>query len=164
MIETLYIVRHGTAVPHGSPDYPDDERPLTTKGEKRVAQVGRGLAKLSVAVDRIVTSPLPRALRTAELLAEALNLADTIETSDRLRVDRTAASIKKWLSERAETRLLVVGHNPWCTELTSLLATKGDCHLSFEMAKGAVAAFHHSSAAGWCLDWVAPPALLRHVK
>ena len=57
----LYIVRHGIAVDPGTPGMADDERPLTSKGEKRMRQVARGLSKLELKLDRIVTSPLPRA-------------------------------------------------------------------------------------------------------
>ena len=32
----LYILRHGIAVEPGTPGMPDDERPLTAKGEKRM--------------------------------------------------------------------------------------------------------------------------------
>ena len=30
----LLIVRHATAVPHGTPDVPEDERPLTPRGDR----------------------------------------------------------------------------------------------------------------------------------
>ena len=36
-MDRLYLLRHGTAVPHGTPDIPDDERPLTAEGEKQSA-------------------------------------------------------------------------------------------------------------------------------
>ena len=55
----LYLLRHGIAVPHGTPDIPDDERPLTSEGEKGVRKVARGLRRLGFKLDRIVTSPLP---------------------------------------------------------------------------------------------------------
>ena len=56
----LFILRHGIAIPHGTPGIADDERPLTSKGERRIHQVGRGLAALRLGVEKIVTSPLPR--------------------------------------------------------------------------------------------------------
>ena len=31
----LLMIRHATAVPRGAPDMPDDERPLTKRGERR---------------------------------------------------------------------------------------------------------------------------------
>ena len=47
----LYVVRHGIAVPHGTPGVPEDERPLTRKGEVRMRQIGRGLAAIGLEVD-----------------------------------------------------------------------------------------------------------------
>jgi len=51
---------------------PDDERPLTDFGKKEVRQVAKFLNRLKVEPDLIVTSPLPRALQTAEVAAEQL--------------------------------------------------------------------------------------------
>src|SRR6266513_1142176 len=67
----LYFLRHGEA------DWPgwtksDDERPLTDFGKKEVRQVAKFLSRLNVKLDSIVTSPLPRALQTAEIAAEQL--------------------------------------------------------------------------------------------
>ena len=62
----LFILRHGIAVPHGTQGIADDERPLTSKGERRMRQVGRGLTALRLDVERIVTSPLPRAWRSGK--------------------------------------------------------------------------------------------------
>ncbi len=36
----LFILRHGIAVPHGTPGIAEDERPLTEKGERRMRQSG----------------------------------------------------------------------------------------------------------------------------
>ena len=68
----LYIVRHGIAVEPGTPGIPDDERLLTSKGEKRIRQIARGLVRLDLKLDRIVTSPLPRAARRPRSLPMCL--------------------------------------------------------------------------------------------
>ena len=86
-MDRLYLLRHGIAVPHGTPDIPDDERPLTSEGEKGVRKVARGLRLLGLKLDRIVTSPLPRALRTAEIVADVLEMTDLLETADALRAE-----------------------------------------------------------------------------
>ncbi len=52
------MVRHGIALPHGTPGAAEDARPLTSKGRKRMAKVARELRRLGVATDRIVSSPL----------------------------------------------------------------------------------------------------------
>ena len=66
LMHELYILRHGIAIPHGTPGVPEDERPLTPKGEKRIKEVGRGLAAFGLELDRIITSPLPRSPHRAD--------------------------------------------------------------------------------------------------
>ena len=63
----------------------DDERPLTPKGEERMRQIGRGLVALGLKLDRIVTSPLVRARRTAQIVAQELDLVELLEVSTALR-------------------------------------------------------------------------------
>jgi phosphohistidine phosphatase len=161
----LYILRHGIAVAPGTAGIPDDERPLTSKGEKRMHQIARGLQRLDLKLDRIVTSPLPRARRTAEIVAEALDAGDLLETSTVLKVGATAASIQKWLGERTEDRLMIVGHNPALTDLISLLvlgpAQPGLCDLK----KGGIAALQPSAVSHgrYRLIWVATPRVIRRL-
>src|SRR4051812_4106219 len=94
---TLYLLPHRVAGQPAPPAVPDDERPLTSKGEKRMRQIGRGLRQLDLKPDRIVTSPLPRARRTAEIVADALGLDDILEDADSLRAGRNAGEIRDWL-------------------------------------------------------------------
>src|SRR5437667_11687229 len=67
----LYFLRHGEA---DWPDWkkPDDERTLTEFGKKEMRDVAKFLARLTVRLDLIVTSPLPRASQTAEIAADYL--------------------------------------------------------------------------------------------
>ena len=67
----LYFLRHGEADWPGWTK-PDDERPLTDFGKKEARQVAKFLNRLKVKPDLIVSSPLPRALQTAEAAAEQL--------------------------------------------------------------------------------------------
>ncbi len=66
----LYIVRHAIAFPHGTPDMPDDERPLTEEGIQKMRQAAAGLRSLEYVPELILTSPLIRARQTADILLE----------------------------------------------------------------------------------------------
>jgi len=157
----LYLVRHGIAVPHGDPDFADDDRPLTPQGVDHIRQVARGLKRLKGKLDRIVTSPLPRAARTAHILADGLGLVDDLESADALRADRSAASIREWVSARPEGRLMIVGHNPSFSDLIGLLLTGDHSLPSVELRKGGIAAFTFGPDGAVRLDWIARPRLLR---
>src|SRR5690349_5284480 len=64
----LYVVRHGIAV-DSSEGMPDEWRPLTDKGRRRFRKTARAFGKLDRPLDLILTSPLLRAVQTAEILA-----------------------------------------------------------------------------------------------
>lgn len=68
--------RHGPAVERGTPGIPDDERPLTPDGRKRSRRAARGLRSLGLGIDRVCSSPLPRAMETARILADVLGLPE----------------------------------------------------------------------------------------
>ncbi len=161
MMTELYLLRHGIAVPRGTPEFVDDERPLTPKGQKRIRQIGRGFRRLDLRLDRIVSSPLPRALKTAEIVADVLGMTDLLETADALRAERDALSIRDWLQGRSEPRLMLVGHNPSLTDLIGLLITGEPSSVPCELRKGGVAALSNPVDRGLRLDWLARPRLLR---
>lgn len=159
----LYLLRHGIAVPHGTPGFEEDERPLTEHGENQVRMVARGLKRMKLKLDRIVTSPLPRALKTAQLTAEILGIPDKLEQCDALSADRSAASIAEWLRSRFEKRLMIVGHNPAFSELVGLLASAPEGTLQCELRKGGVAAFETLTDGRLALDWLARPRIFRRL-
>ncbi len=162
----LFILRHGIAVPHGTPGMADDDRPLTPKGERRMRQVGRGLTALQLNLERIVTSPLPRARRTAQIVAQEIGQLDKLETSTVLSAGAGPQSIRDWLRERSEDRLMIVGHNPALSDLVGLLIVGDVGKLPFELKKGAIAALSVTvqSRPQFQLDWTAPAGLLRRLR
>jgi phosphohistidine phosphatase len=165
LMTELYILRHGIAVPHGLPGISEEERPLTPKGERRMRQVGRGLAALGLELDKIVTSPLPRARRTAQLVAQELGLVDSLETSTMLSAGAEPLGLRDWLRKRAEERLMIVGHNPDLSDLVSLLILGEIGKFPFELKKGGIVALTTAPHLGplFQLDWTAPAGLVRRL-
>src|SRR5437667_6035385 len=70
----IYVVRHGIAVPSEA-GIPDRFRPLTSKGRRRFRRTARRFARLGE-LDLILTSPLVRAVQTAEILVAAVKDAE----------------------------------------------------------------------------------------
>jgi phosphohistidine phosphatase len=160
----LYLLRHGIAEDRGT-GLPDAERRLTPKGEKRVAQVADGLRRLEIEPGKIVTSPLPRARRTAEIVADALGATDRLENADILRAGTSAGSIREWLRGQKEPTLMLVGHNPDLTDLLGLLLGISVLSLPFDLKKGGVASLIADSGNGSThqLHWLATPKLIRRL-
>jgi len=160
----LYLCRHGLAVPPGTEGIEDDDRPLTEKGERKVREVARGLKKMGTKLDKIVTSPLPRALKTAEIIAKVLNSSSLLEEADILRPRREPFEIRDWLKTQSETRIMLVGHNPILSDLLALL-TVGQTHPAFiELRKTGVAALRDDSTGSYRIDWISRPRLIRRLS
>src|SRR6185295_8742979 len=74
----LYLIRHAVAEERGEA-WPDDtKRPLSDDGAERMRKAARGLARLGVAFDVILTSPLVRTRQTAEIVAAAFDIRPPI--------------------------------------------------------------------------------------
>ncbi len=165
-MERLYLLRHGIAVPHGTPGVEDDDRPLTPKGEKRVRQVAYGLKHMGLDVHRIVSSPLPRAYRTAEIVARILGNPDLLETADELRSGASADSIASWLNSRTEERVMLVGHNPAFSQLIGRLVVGEGVHEICELRRAGIAALStfETDSSRMKIDWIARPSLMRRLS
>jgi phosphohistidine phosphatase len=105
----LFLLRHGKA---DWPDWtgPDDERPLTDEGIDDMKRVGSALKRLKVTPDIILSSPLPRALRTAEIAAAALGVA--VEHRTELKPGFTRRQCDALLATRPGDDVMIVGHEP----------------------------------------------------
>ncbi|QDV36679.1 phosphohistidine phosphatase SixA [Tautonia plasticadhaerens] len=162
-MRTLYVLRHGIAHPHATPEFEEDERPLTLKGRRRMREIARGLRRLKVRPDRILTSPLPRARETAEIVAKRLGLADRVELAEALRVDRPAESIRAWLDDQEGDEVMIVGHNPTFSALISVLPIGPGAPTVTELKKGGLACFSVGGPGAYRLEWLAPPRLIRRL-
>lgn len=116
----VYIIRHGHAVDAG-PGLDDEQRFLTKKGRKTVREVGRVLHETGLELDAILTSPLVRAVQTAELLAERLDYLGVIEAMPSLAPGVPPRIVAAELASRG-ARVAVVGHEPGLSFLGAFLS------------------------------------------
>ena len=160
----LYLVRHAIAAERG-PEWPDDDvRPLTDRGIARFENAVAGLAKLKLAVDEVLTSPLVRARQTAELLASGLEDGPSVQVLGALAPGHEPAPVVDAVLRVARgRRIALVGHEPGLGELAAfLLGTRRD--IAFK--KGGVcridldAGVARSSGA---LVWFLTPKILRRL-
>jgi len=161
----LYLVRHGLAEERGDA-WPDDtKRPLTDEGISRMRKAARGLARLGVSVEVVLTSPLVRARQTAEILAGALDPRPSLVNVDSLAPDGAYASVVADLEKHArKTRLALVGHEPMIGEFAARLL--GSRH-PIEFKKGAVCRIDIDDlppAGPGDLRWMLTPKILRALK
>lgn len=111
--------RHGPAVPHGTPGVAENDRPLTPEGKKKTADAARGLKELDLELTAVYSSPLPRALQTAEILSEILHLSRP-KLMEALLPDMPVRRLFSELRDlRGETPVLV-GHEPMLSAAVAL--------------------------------------------
>lgn len=158
----VVFFRHGPAVPHGTPGVPENDRPLTPEGRKKTADAARGLRKLDLKLTSIHTSPLPRALQTAEILADILHLPDP-RVLDSLGPGTPA---RRLLAElrilRRETPVLV-GHEPMLSSAVAL-AIGGKATIELKKAGMAWVEFTPGASPGAILKLLLSPKVLRSLQ
>ena len=109
----VLLVRHGQAV-DGSSELPDSDRFLTAKGRHVTRDVARVLAEHDVKPTRIVTSPLVRAVQTAEIIAESHAFDGTITVWRALAPDGTSVlkALRPLDDATEQDTVALVGHEP----------------------------------------------------
>jgi phosphohistidine phosphatase len=161
----LYLIRHAIAEERGEA-WPDDaKRPLSDDGMVRMRKSVRGLARLDVTIDVILTSPLVRTRQTAEIVAAGLDSRPPIVAVESLAPDGSQSAIFADLEKNArKTRIGIVGHEPGIGELAARLI--GSRH-AIEFKKGAICRIDVDElppAGPGDLRWFLPPRFLRALK
>lgn len=106
----LSLLRHGDAEKYAEND---SVRTLTPRGEEQTAALAAFLSKTGVRFDRIFSSPLVRARRTAKIFADGLGLEDAIAVDNRLACGSHLKNVLDILRENRDAEeVLMVGHAP----------------------------------------------------
>jgi phosphohistidine phosphatase len=146
-MKRLLLLRHAKAVPATEP-LVDIDRPLAERGERDARRVGERLRRQQLHPTLILASPAARALRTAQLIAEAIDYArDAIAVDRRLYLAEAAATVDIIAAQSHATKtLILVGHNPGLTELVHRLLPTFDVD---DLPTCAVVGLDYVDAVGW---------------
>lgn len=165
----LFVIRHAIAEPLGKENgFSDEKRKLTVEGRNRMREIVKGLVKVGVELDLILTSPLARAIETAEIVATSVGLSKKeIKQSANLApgasAERLFAEIK---SHAGVESIALIGHQP---DLGGLVATiiQGDAgSLSIQLKKGGVCCLNVTETVPTLrgdMEWLLTPKQLRLV-
>lgn len=139
----LYLMRHGPAEDEADSGV-DADRALTASGRERVRNVAKALIEAKESPREILTSPLVRAVQTAEVVAIVAGVAQ-------LRVRREVgpggdcARLARFLSASGRKRAMLVGHEP---DLSDLLSTLLGASHNRPFEKAMVIGLHLSRTTG----------------
>lgn len=106
----IYFLRHADALDGAD----DDARPLSARGRREAEAIGGFLKHAGVSLDAVRSSPLVRAVQTAEIATSVCAARGVhLKTDDALRNETSLDDFEMWLKHLPEARhLLLVGHAP----------------------------------------------------
>ncbi len=161
----LYFIRHGIAEERGDA-WPDDtKRPLTDRGITRLRKEARGLSRLGVTFDVVLTSPLVRARQTADAIAGTFDPRPPIVAIESLAPGGSYQALLTDLEKQSRrSRIALVGHEPGLGELAAKLI--GSRH-AIEFKKGAICRIDLEAvppAGPGALRWFVTPKILRTLR
>ena len=153
----LYFLRHADAEPAGVGG--DRARHLSAEGRAAMRGAAPLWTRLNLRPDVVLSSPLPRALQTAELLVDGIGMARPPIADERLAPGADWADFARALADHNDARrVLFVGHEP---DLSAVIA-----HLtgaaSVRMRKGGLACVEFPGTpepGGGELAWLIDPDL-----
>jgi len=120
------LIRHAEA---GDDAPRDEDRSLTARGREDARRLGQALARRGVEFSLLVTSPLVRAVQTAEIVASEIRYRDRIEVTDLLVPEGTASRVITFLKSTGRQleespSIALVAHEPILSAVAAALIGK----------------------------------------
>lgn len=158
----LYVIRHGIAIDREDPNCPPDpERSLTAEGIRKTKAAARGLRKLGVKPEVILSSPYVRAIQTAGIVAKSLKYPiDKIRRTQALEPDSPPAALFRSLARLKVNSAVCCGHAPNVDELIAHVLKTGSDIWNLKKAGVACLEIDSFSPVHGELLWLATPKML----
>ena len=133
----IYVLRHGIAE-DAPPGGADADRALTQEGKRKLRAVLEIARRARVHADVILTSPLKRALETAEIAKSALGAKSDLVRTNTLVPSGSPERVWKEIQSRKTEEVLLAGHEPLLSMVVAFLL--GCPALQVRMKKAALVA------------------------
>ena len=151
----VYLMQHGMPVTKEE----NPERPLTDRGKKDVATLAEFLHKRGIRIQEVFHSGKRRARETAEIIGARLNPGAEPKALKGLSpLDDVGEIADKINKEGGE--LLIAGHLPHLSKLTSLLVTGNESVPIVGFRQGGIVCLERSQQDGWIVAWMLVPEII----
>lgn len=132
----VYLLRHGIAE-EARPGKGDAERELTAEGRRKLRETLRIASSGDTQPTLLLSSPLVRALQTAQIAAQVLGYKDEVLKTEVLLPNSQPERVWDEIRlHRDERELMLVGHDPLFSSLAGYLLGAPDVQVDFK--KGAI--------------------------
>lgn len=160
----LVFIRHGLSEGHFSHDqYADFERVLTLEGIKRLHKMFKSFKKFEEKIDVIFSSPLARAVQSAEIFWEFNQDADLELMSDLDILDDPRHLVEYISFLPADGCYAFVGHDPHLTKVIASLLSLHPEHDFMTIKKGGMCVLEGKMWEGFTLELLISPKFLKLV-
>ncbi len=135
----VYLLRHAHALGVGEAGaQSDEERPLSDQGRQQAALVADAAQRLGLKFDQVLTSPLRRALETAQEFCRHLDIPESsLVTCTPLEPGGSPKKLMKRLRALEANDVVLVGHSPDLNKHAAWLL--GSKRTEIEIAKAGLA-------------------------
>jgi phosphohistidine phosphatase len=152
----LYLVQHAEA----KREEEDPARDLTAAGRRDITRVADYVGGMRLAVSRIWHSGRTRAVRTAGILAAALEPSPAVAATAGLAPLDDPVEWADRLADMTED-LMLVGHLPHLARLAALLTCGNQESGVINFKMGGVVCLRRMDPGRWAVEWMLIPAVMR---
>jgi phosphohistidine phosphatase len=161
----LIFIRHGKAEGHFSSDQDKDfERTLTADGVSILNTVFTDFKRLQKNIDVIFSSPLARAIQTAEILWGFYPRADLELMADLDILDDPGHLVEYISFLPADGTYAFVGHDPHLTKVIAALLSLHPEHDFMTIKKGGICMLEGRMWKGFTLELLISPRFLKEIS
>ncbi|MCH7824356.1 MAG: phosphohistidine phosphatase SixA [Acidobacteria bacterium] len=150
----LFLVQHGVAKSEAE----DPQRGLNEEGRRSVERMAELLKSLHLDLQRIEYSEKLRARQTGEILAASLQPVEGTKEITGLAPMDDVELVRARLQEASEN-LMLVGHLPHLSRLTSRLLGQGADQPLVQFQMGGVLRLDRDDSGQWLVRWMLVPEL-----
>lgn len=164
------LVRHGPSMDREAfaeeTGKDDRYRPLSTEGKQEMRENVRGIRELVADLDAIVTSPLTRAVQTANILNDGYDEDIKQKETSSLEPGRSPTKFVEWgTSNDLGSSVALTGHKPNLNRVATYLLTGSNDPDVVHLSKGSAMKLELDSnvqSGSALLKWYLLPNQLRH--
>ncbi len=158
----LYLMRHANAGLRRDNPTLDAKRSLIKEGKDQCMLMARMLNAMKVQLDVIVSSPLKRALQTAQFVGTEMGYEAKVEISPALAPEADFEAFQALIDHYAVYEdVLMVGHNPNLFKFLGRIIT-GNGGAGVRMRKGSIARIAMDKHPP-LLQWLIDPRMARNI-
>jgi phosphohistidine phosphatase len=151
----LYLVQHAKAASKEV----DPQRSLTEEGRRDIRKVAAYIKPLKLWVDCLWNSGKRRAVQTAEILAEVIEIKEAKIARDGLAPNDDVTTLRDELAS-VQQDIMIVGHLPFLSKLVSLLLAGSESANTVAFKNGGIVCLNRAETNQWQIDWIVTPELI----